>query len=52
MALIWLIRQNRDDINDRKVPFFLFLVPCSANTLVFEQLDLIVLCHLNHLILS
>ncbi len=52
MALIWLIRQNCNNIDDGKVPFFLFLIPCGANALVFEQLELIVLCHLNHLILS
>ena len=51
-ALIRLISQHSYHINDRKVPFFLFFIPCGANALVFEQLDLIVLCHSNHLILS
>ena len=50
--IIWLISQHSYHINDGKVPFFLFLIPCGSNTLVFEQLDIIALCHLNHLVLS
>ena len=50
--IIWLISQHSYHINDGKVPFFLFLIPCGSNTLVFEQLDIIVLCQLNHLVLS
>ena len=41
--IIWLISQHSYHINDGKVPFFLFLIPCGSNTLVFEQLDIIVL---------
>ena len=52
MALIRLISQHSYHINDGKVPFFLFIIPCGSNTLVFEQLDIIVLCPLNHLVLS
>lgn len=52
MTGVWLIRQNRNNIGNGKVPFFFFLIPCGTNTFVFKQLDLIILCHLNHLVLS
>ena len=52
MTGVWLIRQNRNNIDNGKVPFFFFLIPCGTNMFVFKQLDLIILCHLNHLVLS
>ena len=49
MTGVWLIRQNRNNIDNGKLPFFLFLIPCGANTLVLEQLDFIILRHYFHL---
>ena len=43
-------RKSVDEYGE--VPFFLFLIPHSTNALILEQLYLIVLCHLSHLILS
>ena len=36
MTGIWLIRQNRNDIYNRKVPFLFFLIPRRADTLVLK----------------
>ncbi len=36
MTGIWLICQNRNNIDNGKVPFFLFLVPRRADTLVLK----------------
>ena len=45
MTGIWLIRQNRNNIDNGKVPFFLFFVPRCADALIFKKPNLIIGFH-------
>ena len=42
---IGAFRQNRNDILNREIPFFLFFIPCGAYFSIFKKLDGIIFVH-------